>query len=129
MDEKLQNLLNTVQKTAVDVGTSATGVALDLGRRASDLLSVGKLNMEVADLRSQVAQELQAVGGMIYATHTGTPSDSDALLSKLQEIDALNARIGEDNARIASLRGPVCPHCGASVRKGDAFCRECGTKL
>ena len=67
---------------------------------------------------------------MIYATHTGTLTESEVLLAKLQEIDALRAKIDQLEREIARLQGGgICPHCGAAAQSGDAFCRECGGKL
>ena len=67
---------------------------------------------------------------MIYATHTGTLTESEVLLAKLQEIDGLRQQIDRLEWEIARLQGgAVCPFCGASARSGDVFCRECGQKL
>ena len=67
---------------------------------------------------------------MIYATHTGTLTESEVLLAKLQEIDGLRQQIDRLEREIARLQGgAVCPFCGAAARSGDVFCRECGQKL
>ena len=58
---------------------------------------------------------LRQVGEMIYATHTGTPTESEVLLAKLQEIDALRAghppagagdRPAPGRRGVPRLRGP-----------------------
>lgn len=67
---------------------------------------------------------------MVYATHTGTPTESEDLLSKLQEIDELHAQLADINDALGRVpEPPVCSTCGAAIREGDAFCRECGGKL
>ena len=70
---------------------------------------------------------------MIYATHTGTPTDSDVLLEKLQEIDRLREEAEAIQAEIGRLKGQEaenrCSTCGASTRAEDAFCRACGGNL
>ena len=130
MNEKLQELLDSVQRTAYQVSDVASDAAYGVTKKAGELLSVAKLNIQVVDLKAQVNTALREVGEMIYGTHTGNPTDSDVLLAKLQEIDTLQVRIAELNARIAKeSAGPVCPTCGAPARAGDAFCRECGGKL
>ena len=128
MDEKLQEILDTVQKTAVEVGTAAGDLFSAAGQRASALLSVSKLNVRAADLKAQRSVLLQA---MVYGTHTGTVADSDKLLAKLREIDGVEQELSRVNAEIARLRqsARVCPLCGADTRSGDAFCRNCGTRL
>ena len=131
MDEKLLEILDTVQKTAVEVGTAAGDLFSAAGQRASALLSVSKLNVRAADLKAQRSVLLQEVGAMVYGTHTGTVADSDTLLAKLREIDGVEQDLSRVNAEIARLRqnARVCPLCGADARSGDAFCRNCGTRL
>ena len=123
MNERLQELLDAVQRTASQVGGSAADAAYGMGKRAGELLSVAKLNIRIMDLKGAVSTALREVGEMIYATHTGTLTESEVLLAKLQEIDGLRQQI----ARLQG--GAVCPFCGAAARSGDVFCRECGQKL
>ena len=123
MNERLQELLDAVQRTASQVGGSAADAAYGMGKRAGELLSVAKLNIRIMDLKGAVNTALREVGEMIYATHTGTLTESEVLLAKLQEIDGLEREI----ARLQG--GAVCPFCGAAARSGDVFCRECGQKL
>lgn len=130
MNERLQELLDSVLSTANQVGDAAVGAAGAVGQRASALLSVAKLNIRIADLKGEVNLQLRQVGEMIYATHTGTPTESETLLSKLREIDGLHGQIASLEAEIARLQGgTVCPVCGAPAKPGDGFCRECGGKL
>lgn len=130
MNEQLQDLLDSVQRTVGQVGEAAAGAAHGVGRRAATLLSVGKLNVKVMDLKGERAAALREVGEMIYATHTGDPTDSDDLLEKLQEIDGIQRRMDLLNEEIARLQGgQVCPVCGAPGQGADVFCRECGGKL
>ena len=132
MNETLQELLCAIQRTAGQVSDTAADAAYGAGKRAEALLSTAKLNIRAAELKAQVNEQLKSVGEMIYATHTGTPTDSDVLLGKLQEIDELNARLAELNellGRQTEPTAPRCGSCGAPVREGDLFCRECGGKL
>lgn len=130
MNEKLYELLETVQRTAVQVSDTAADAAYGVGKKASELLSVAKLNIRVADLKAEVNTQLRELGEMLYATHTGNPTDSEILLHKLQEIDALKAQIRELNSEINQEQAAhTCATCGALVHDGDLFCRECGGKL
>ena len=130
MNEKLQELLDSVQRTAYQVSDVASDAAYGVTKKAGELLSVAKLNIQVVDLKAQVNTALREVGEMIYGTHTGTPTESEVLLEKLQEIDGLHARITELSAKAAKASaGAACPFCGAPSRPGDVSCRECGGKL
>ena len=123
MNEKLIDILEMVQRTAVQVGDTAADVAYGVGKKTEELLSVAKLNIRVVDLKAQVNTSMREVGEMLYATHTGTPTDSEILQAKLEEIDGLKAQIGKERA------AHTCTTCGAVTRDGDTFCRECGGKL
>lgn len=130
MNEKLQNLLSAIYETADKVGDTAADAAYGVGKKAEALLSTAKLNIRVADLKAQVNAQLKAVGEMIYATHTGSPTDSDILLAKLEEIDGLYAQIAELETIIGRRQSAAgCPNCGTVSQEGDLFCRCCGTKL
>lgn len=130
MNEKLYELLEAVQRTAVQVSDTAADAAYGVGKKASELLSVAKLNIKVADLKAEVNTQLRELGEMLYATHTGNPTDSETLLAKLQEIDALKANIRELRSEISREEAAhTCATCGAVIQDGDLFCRECGGKL
>jgi len=130
MDERLQSILDSVQRTATSAANTAGGAAYNVGKKASQLLSAGKLNVRIAELKAEADHQLQIVGEMVYATHTGDPTSSDELLEKLREIDALNAQIDALNAELRAQRGTaVCPICGAAAKTGDIFCRSCGARL
>lgn len=130
MNEKLHDILDMVQRTAVQVGDTAADVAYGVGKKTEELLSVAKLNIRIVDLKAEVNTSMREVGEMLYATHTGTPTDSDILQAKLEEIDGLKTQITELEAQIGKEReAHTCATCGAATRDGDDFCRECGGKL
>ena len=130
MNEKLAALLESVQRTAVQAGDVAADVAFGMGKKAGELLSVAKLRARIASLERDVKDRFSQIGELLYATHTGAPTESEVLLEKLQEIDGLRARITELNAKVSKESAvSACPFCGAASRPGDAFCRECGGKL
>ena len=130
MNEKLAALLESVQRTAVQAGDVAAYVAFGMGKKAGELLSVAKLRVRIASLEGDVKDRLSQVGELLYATHTGAPTDSEVLLEKLQEIDGLKAEIARLQAEIRREEDAhTCPTCGAFVKEGDAFCGACGGQL
>ena len=58
MDEKMQTSLENVQKTAAVIGETAADAAYGVGIRARELLTVGKMNARLADLKLTVQTEL-----------------------------------------------------------------------
>ena len=129
MNEKLHELLDNVQQTAVCAGDTAADAAWAVGKRAGALLSVAKLNIRLVERKADVNLALRELGELLYATHTGNPTDSDVLLAKLEEIDAMKAEIAEMEAQAGREAAPSCAACGADGRQGDLFCRDCGAKL
>lgn len=98
-----------------------------IGLGAKKLTDAARRQLEIADLHAGVNTALRELGELLYATHTGTPTDSDLLLEKMQEIDGLKARLRElEGEPVIHL---LCPCCGREVRPGDIFCRDCGEKL
>ena len=65
MDERLQSLLDSVQKTAVTAANSASDAAYAVGKKTSQLLSVGKLNIQIVDLKAEINTQLREVGELI----------------------------------------------------------------
>ena len=130
MNEKLASLLESVQRTAIQASDVAADAAYGVGKKAGELLSIAKLNIRIMDRKAEVNNALKEVGEILYATHTGDPTDSDVLLAKLQESDALKAEIAELQAQIGKEEAAhTCPTCGAFVREGANFCGECGGSL
>lgn len=130
MNEKLAALLENVQRTAVQAGDVAVDAAYGVGKAAGELLSVAKLNIRIMDRKAAVNTALREVGELLYATHTGNPTDSEILIAKLQEIDGLKAEIAEMQAQIKKEEEKyTCATCGSKVQEGAAFCGECGDKL
>lgn len=131
MDEKIQDLLNAAQQHVDEMGAAACGLFSSAGQTANSLLALGKLNVSMAELKAKKSELLQQVGEMVYGTHTGEPTSSDALLAKLQEIDDVCRQIDGLTAEIARVRTGMgaCPLCGANVNKNDKFCGFCGNKL
>jgi len=129
MNEKVYELLEVARQTAVQVGSTAADVAYVAGKKAGEALNVAKLNIRIAERNHAVKGKLQELGELLYATHTGTPTESEVLFAKMEEIDALKAEIAELEAAVGREQKTSCETCGAEIQEGDSFCRECGDKL
>lgn len=106
---------------------TALNAAHAMGVGAKKLTDAAKKQVETANLRAEVNLCLRELGELLYATHTGTPTDSDELLKKMEEIDSLKERLrvleGEPVIHL------LCPRCGREVQPEDVYCADCGEKL
>lgn len=124
--DQFDSLLETLRNGAYLAGTVALEAAGAVCGQAEKLAEAVKLRYQAARVEGEMDGKLMEAGEMVYATHTGTPTESEELLAKLQEIDGLKAQLAELNAAMGRR---ICAACGAEVRTGDVFCRECGEKL
>lgn len=126
-NEKLNAFLAAARETARRAGTLAADAAYGLGLAAEKQAAAARRWMRSASVEGRMDGKLMEVGELIYATHTGTPADSDVLDGKLREVDELAEELKE--LRGSGRRAHICPLCGGKVRRGDRFCRSCGGKL
>lgn len=141
MNEKIYELLDLARKSAgnarvvaYDAAEAACKGAADAAYAAqqagTELLASAKVRIRIVELESEVNAQLRELGKLLYATHTGNPTESETLLEKLEQIDKLHAELAVLKGGIAKeAPAPTCPTCCASVQEGDEFCRECGGKL
>lgn len=130
MREKLQEVLDTVQRTAVFAADSAAEAMRDVTGKAAQMVTAARQERQAATLRQEIDGLLQEVGAMIYATHTGTPTESEELLEKLQEIDAVYAKLDAVRGDRCVRSGQrYCMKCGTPAGEKDVFCKECGARL
>ena len=130
MNEKFGKILLTARNAALCAGGLAVAAVSGAGKAAGAVAASARLRLRAATLEGAVEETLEEVGGLLYATHTGSPSDSDVLQKKLEKIDGLKAELAEVNSRLGrETEGKTCPACGARSRPGDLFCRSCGGRL
>lgn len=130
MDEKLRDLQEKARQTCRRASSAAADTAYLAMHQAVRLTDSAKLHLQLAELENRRDRELRRVGQLVYATHTGDPTDSEQLLEQLRAVDDVNAQIAEVNAELVRRNGgQICPRCGGASAGGDRFCRHCGARL
>ena len=129
MNQKLSELMAMVQRTAIQVSDIAVDTVYGAGKKAGAVADAAKIRLQLLDRKAEVNTVLREIGEILYATHTGEPSDSEIMLAKMQEIDALKEEIAALEEKLGRKPVPrTCETCGAAVREDAVFCEECGEK-
>lgn len=130
MKEKIYAFLDTARKTAVDMRKAASGLGYLAEKEGKKAAASVKLNARILAKKREIQAAYQDLGKALYDKHIGNDSESDALMDKLNALDALHLEIAEmekESGRVSVIR--TCPTCGAERRQGDAYCRDCGEKF
>ena len=124
------HLWRRTRKTASDVGAAAAAGAARASQTAENVVAYTKLRVSIADLKAEVNLQLRQIGEMVYATHTGDPTDSAEMQKALEAVDALKAEISAQERALQAIRGvSVCPACGHVNPSDHVFCSNCGQSL
>lgn len=104
--------------------------AAAVSQKTGDALLAAKLQKRVKDLEDEIDLQLAEVGALVYATHTGNPSDSGEMQEILEYIDTLYEEIAGHERQLLLMQGfCACPACEAVNAPENAFCHECGKSL
>lgn len=108
---------------------AASGITA-LTAKAAELAERAKLMRTISELEDEIALQMCTIGEMVYATHRGTPSDSDEMQKILEYVDDLEDEIEGHEQQLKLLMGIfACPVCGEDVSEEDVYCQKCGQPL
>ena len=128
--EVWSRLLHRTKKTAAEAAEAAKTGAAIVGQKAEETLACAKLRSSIRELKGEIDNQLKAAGELVYATHKGTPSDSEALQTILERLDALNRDLSDAEREQKILKGALfCDVCGAENAATNVYCQECGQPL
>ena len=128
--DRWNRLWRRTRQTASDVGAVAAAGAAKAGQTAENVVAYTKIRVAIADLKAEVNLQLRQIGEMVYATHTGDPTDSDTMQTALEAVDALKEQIAQKERELQSIRGvTVCTACGCANPVDHVYCSNCGQPL
>ncbi len=128
--QPLQNLAETAKGAVLSAVSLARTGSARVTEKVSGVKDAVQLRRAIADLQEEIDLQMQAVGEMVYATHRGTPSDSQVMAQILEYVDSLYEDQETYRRQLKALQGArFCPDCGAENEKDSAFCAQCGHPL
>lgn len=89
MNEKLNQALKNARLAVRQVGEAASDVAWIVEKKADAAAETARKNAHAEAVRQEIDTRLMELGALLYATHIGNPTDSETLLQKMEQIDAL----------------------------------------
>ena len=88
----------------------AKKAAAGLERRAEEAVNRVQLRRTIRDLEEEIGLQLREVGELVYATHRGTPSDSEDIQEILEYVDSLREELEAHQRELRTLAGVrFCP--------------------
>lgn len=124
----LEQLLSGTNTAALRQ-TARTGLCA-ASDKANDTIAYAKLRRAFEDVQDEISLQMCLLGEMVYATHCGTPSNSEEMQKTLEYADSLHEVLDGYEHEMKLLRGiPFCPVCGAENAPDNTFCTDCGQPL
>lgn len=127
---KPKKIRQRAEDAAFGAAEAARAGAEKAGRSAENAVTRVKLGRVIRDLQQEIDLQMQAVGELIYATHRGTPSDSDDVQEILEYVDGLYEEMEGHQRQLKLLQGQLlCGACGAENESSNVYCHNCGQPL
>ncbi len=118
-------------KAMADKTSRAVGRAADVtGKKASELASATRLNLQIFDLNTECEVLYKDIGRLVYELHKGEEVSNDEMEARIAAIDAKQEKIAALREQLGGMRSVVtCLQCGRLCSREDAFCAGCGSAL
>lgn len=130
MDAKVQSFLDKIKVMAEKTGKAAGRAADVAGKKANELASATRLNLQIFDLNTECEVLYKEIGRRVYDLHRGVEVSNDEMDEKIAAVDAKQEKITALREELAGMKTiVVCPHCGKTCSREDAYCSGCGGAL
>ena len=130
MDAKVQSFLDKIKVMAEKTGKVAGRAADVAGKKATELAGATRINLQIFDLNTECEVLYKEIGRMVYELHRGNEVSNDEMDEKIAALDAKQEKIAALREELAGMKTiVVCPHCGKTCSREDAYCSGCGGAL
>lgn len=111
-----------------EISKNLTGYGKEAAKKAKDAAQVLQLKAQLRGEKQKVHELYGAIGAVYFKNHRADPDDEYKIF--FPEIESAMAHISELEEKIKELdTTEKCSCCGATVKKGDAFCSKCGAPI
>lgn len=102
----------------------------NIGEKAGQFVDVSKLNIRMAELKSDLRNEYENLGKSVYKSKKEQIEDPAAVNYMIAQIDNLCIQIDELRKQIAAMKNKVlCKFCDQPNETGSSYCAKCGKKI
>lgn len=107
------------------IGKKITDAGQGVAQQTKNLADIAKLNSAIYEKEKRIASLYSEIGKAYYENHKDDAAAEEA--SSISELNKLFAEVKQHKSEIGRIKGvEKCPHCGAEVAHGSAFCNSCG---
>lgn len=101
----------------------------NVGQRTKDAAESARLNSLVSEQEKKIKTICQELGKLYLSLH-GPEDCEPALADYVKEAGECYQKIADLREKIRVLKGlRQCPHCGAQIPAGTAYCGSCGKRV
>ena len=113
-----------------DIFVKAKAAAGVLGEKAGQYVDVSKLNIKLAEFKSDLKSEFENLGKIVYQSEKNEVENRAGINAGIAQIDNITLQIEELKKQIASIKNKVlCNACGSQNEIDSVYCAKCGEKL
>lgn len=113
-----------------DAFLGAKEIGSAVSKKTGQLVDTAKLRVSAAEINNDINKRYEELGKAVYDARKSGVSIDGIIDECVIGIDALNDRLDEVKARIASMQNKVCcPSCGASMAQNALYCSRCGIRI
>ena len=113
-----------------DIFVKAKGAVDALGEKAGQFVDVSKLNIKMAELKSDLKNEYEALGKTVYTCEKNHIDSASEVTNASLRIDSIYMQIEELKKQVAKMKNKVlCKECGNANNVNDSYCGKCGKEL
>ncbi len=113
-----------------DIFVKAKAAAGALGEKAGQYVDVSKLNIKLAEFKSDLKSEFENLGKIVYQSEKNEVENRAGINAGIAQIDNITLQIEELKKQIASIKNKVlCNACGSQNEVDSVYCAKCGEKL